>query len=145
MLGRTQTTKERIDHWLQDVDLVVNGAEQPRHLRGVNYLIDNDHLKQTIPRGSVVIDLVGGSETNRSPVEAVLTCTFLTEPHFVKDEVTISALWGWPMMGMMRASAIKYSGQIVDVLTARERLLAGLDHLAPGVKRALVCGPFDPR
>lgn len=142
VLGRTHTSKERIDHWLKDVDLVVNGAEQPQHLRGVNYLISNDHLKSIIPAGSVVVDLVGGSETNRSPVEAVLSCTFLTAPHFIKEEVTVSALWGWPMMGMMRESAQRYSNQIVDVLTGREKLLEGLDTLAPGVKRALVCGPF---
>ena len=141
VLGRTQTAKERIDHWLKDVDLVVNGAEQPQHLRGVNYLVSNDHLKRIIPQGSVVIDLVGGSETNRSPVEAVLSCTFLTEPHFIKEEVTVSALWGWPMLGMMRESAIRYSSQIVDVLIHREKLLEGIKTLAPGVKRALVCGP----
>ena len=142
VLGRTQTTKERIDHWLEDVDLVVNGAEQPRHLRGINYLISNDHLKRIIPAGSVVIDLVGGSETNRSPVEAVLSCTFLTEPHFVKEEVTVSALWGWPMMGMNRESTLRYSSQIVDVLLGREKLIEGMENLAPGVKHALVCGPF---
>lgn len=142
VLGRTQTTKERIDFWLKDVDLVVNGAEQPPHLRGLNYLISDDHLKRIIPEGSVVIDLVGGSETNRSPVEAVRSCTFLTEPHFIKEKVTISALWGWPMMGMNRESTQRYSSQIVDVLIGREKLIEGLNALAPGVKRALACGPF---
>jgi hypothetical protein len=142
VLGRTQTTKERIDHWLKDVDLVVNGAEQPPHLRGLNYLISDDHLKRIIPEGSVVIDLVGGSETNRSPVEAVRSCTFLIEPYFIKEEVTISALWGWPMMGMNRESTQRYSSQIVDVLIGREKLIEGMNALAPGVKRALVCGPF---
>ncbi len=142
ILGRTQTAKENIDHWLKDVDLVVNGAELPRELRGITYLVSNDHLKRVIPKGSVVIDLVGGSETNRSAVESVLSCTFLTEPHFVQDEVTVSALWGWPMLGMMRESAIKYSSQITDVLIEREKLIEGLDSLTAGVKRALVCGPF---
>ncbi len=46
------------------------------------------------------------------------------------------------MMGMMRETAIRYSGQIRDVLLGPEQLLAGLDQLAPGVSRALVCGPF---
>ncbi len=142
ILGRTQTAKEKIDSWLQDADLVVNGAELPAKLRGITYLVSNDHLKRVIPKGSVVIDLVGGSETNRSPVESVLSCTFLTEPHFVQDEVTVSALWGWPMLGMMRESAIKYSSQIVDVLIEREKLIEGLDDLTAGVNRALVCGPF---
>lgn len=142
VLGRTQTAKERIEHWLKNVYLVVNGAEQPPHLRGVNYLISNDHLKRVIPEKSVVIDLVGGSETNRSPVEAVHSCTFLTNPHFTKENVTISALWGWPMMGMNRESTRRYSSQIVDVLIGREKLLEGMNAPAPGVKRALVCGPF---
>ncbi|RLA69797.1 MAG: alanine dehydrogenase, partial [Epsilonproteobacteria bacterium] len=92
ILGRTQTTKDNIDDWLNDVDLVVNGAELPRKMRGITYLVSNDHLKRVIPKGSVVIDLVGGSETNRSAVESVLSCTFLSEPHFVQDEVTVSAL-----------------------------------------------------
>ena len=142
VLGRTQTAKERIDEFLDNADLVVNGADIPREIRGIVYLVSNDHLKRVIPKGSVVIDLVGGSETNRSAVESVLSCTFLTEPHFVKEEVTISALWGWPMLGMMRESAIQYSSQIVDVLIKREKMIEGIDRLTPGVKRALVCGPF---
>ena len=143
ILGRTQTAKDKIDFWLKDVDLVVNGADLPRELRGITYLVSNDHLKRVIPKGSVVIDLVGGSETNRSAIESVLSCTFLTEPHFIKDEVTVSALWGWPMLGMMRESAIKYSSQITDVLIRREKLIEGIDTLTAGVKRALVCGPFE--
>lgn len=142
VLGRTHTTKGRIDYWLKGVDLVVNGAEQAPQLRGINYLVTNKHLEKLIPDGSVVIDLVGGSESNRSPVEPVLNCTFLTEPHFVQSGVTVSALWGWPMMGMMRETAIRYSGQILDVLQGPERLLNGIPVLTPGVKRALVCGPF---
>jgi len=142
VLGRSQTTEDRITHWLKDVDLVVNGADLPLHLRGLTYLITNDHIENVIPAGSVVIDLVSGSETNRSAVEPVLSATFLTEPYFIQNEVIISSLWGWPMMGMNRKSTEKYSGQIVDVLTGRERLIEGLDVLAPGVQRAQVCGPF---
>jgi hypothetical protein len=143
VLGRTHTMDGRISYWLRDVDLVVNGAEQPRELRGLNFLVSNHHLETLVPDGSVVIDLVGGSPTNRSPVEAVLSCTFLTDPHFVHSGVTVSSLWGWPMMGMMRETALRYSGQIRDVLLGPEQLIAGLENLAPGVKRALVCGPFE--
>lgn len=143
VLGRSQTAKSRIDFWLKDVDLVVNGAEQSPELRGVNFLVSNQHLKELIPDQSVVIDLVGGSATNRSPVEAVISCSFLTEPHFVQDGVTVSALWGWPMMSMMRETAIRYSGQIVDVLIGPEKLIDGLHSLKPGVQRALVCGLFN--
>ena len=144
VLGRTHTVKGRIDYWLKKADLVVNGAEQAPELRGVNFLITNEHLKSTLADGSVVIDLVGGSESNRSPVQPVVNCSFLTDPYFVQDGVAVSALWGWPMMGMMRETAVRYSGQITDVLLGRERLLQGLGQLAPGVERALVCGPFTP-
>jgi len=143
VLGRSQTAKSRIDFWLKDVDLVGNGAEESPELRGGNFLVSNQHLKELIPDQSVVIDLVGGSATNRSPVEAVISCSFLTEPHFVQDGVTVSALWGWPMMGMMRETTIRYSGQIVDVLIGPEKLIDGLHSLKPGVQRALVCGPFN--
>jgi len=142
VLGRAQTTKESIGYWLKDVDIVINGAEQSPELRGKNFLITNQHVKELIPENSVVIDLVGGSATNRSPVEPVINCSFLTQPYFVQDGVLISSLWGWPMMGMMRETAIRYSGQITDVLICHEKLIDGLDKLTPGVKRALVCGPF---
>jgi hypothetical protein len=66
----------------------------------------------------------------------------LTQPYFIQDGVLISSLWGWPMMGMMRDTAIRYSEQITDVLIGCEKLIDGLDKLTPGVKRALVCGPF---
>jgi hypothetical protein len=143
VLGRTHTVHGRIDYWLKGADIVVNGAEQAPELRGVNFLVTNDHLKTLLPEGSVVIDLVGGSETNRSPVEPVLACTFLTDPHFVQDGVTVSSLWGWPMLGMMRETAIRYSGQAREVLLETEQMLRGLDHLTPGVERALVCGPHE--
>ncbi|MCP4340644.1 MAG: alanine dehydrogenase [Desulfobulbaceae bacterium] len=143
VLGCSQTDKERIEHWLKDVDLVVNGADLPVHLRGVMYLITNDHIKRVVPPGSVVIDLVSGSETNRSAVEPVLGATFLTEPYFIRDGVTVSSLWGWPMMGMNRESTLRYSAQIVEVLIGREKLLNGLTALAPGVQRAVACGPFN--
>jgi len=142
ILGRTHTAKGRIDFWLKNADLVVNAAEQPQHLRGVNFLINNEQVKNVMQDGSVVIDLVGGSATNRSPVEPVISCTFLTAPNFVQDGVTFSALWGWPMLGMMRETAIKYSGQITDVLIGREKLVDGLSKMSPGVEKGLVCGPF---
>lgn len=143
VLGRRHTSAEEIIPYLTGVDLVVNGAEQPRELRGKNYLVTRQHVKDIIPNGSVVIDLVGGSPTNRSPVESVESCTFLTDPHFEEEGVSISSLWGWPMMGMMRETAVRYSGQIVDVLTGPENLIRGLGELAPGVENALVCGPFN--
>lgn len=143
VLGHSHTSKGRIDFWLRGADLVVNGAEQSPQLRGMNFLVSNKHLKELIPSQSVMIDLVGGSATNRSPVEAVISCSFLTEPHFEQDGVTVSALWGWPMMGLMRETAIRYSGQIVDVLIGHEKLIDGLHSLTPGVQRALVCGPFS--
>lgn len=142
ILGRTHTTEEKIKEYLKDVDLVINGAELPFALRGKIYLLTNEHLQTVVPNKSVVIDLVGGSSTNRSAIEGVIDCTFLTKPHFDLHGVTLSALWGWPMLGMMKESAIKYSSQIIDVLIKKEKIIEGLSTLEKGVKRALVCGPF---
>ncbi|WND02080.1 hypothetical protein QGN29_11025 [Temperatibacter marinus] len=143
ILGRKLTQADAILPYLEGADLIVNGAEQPPELRGKNFLITNDHLKHSLEEGSVVIDLVGGSETNRSPVEPVIACTFLTDPHFVQDGVYVSALWGWPMLGMMKESAVTYSSLIKDVLIGHEKIaiLEPKDY-PKGVERALVCGPF---
>lgn len=142
ILGKVQTQKGIIEEYLKEADLIVNGAEQPEHLRGVNYLITKKHTKSLLEKGSVVIDLVGGSATNRSAVENVIECTYLTDPYFEEDGILFSALWGWPMMGFMRETAIKYSGQIVDILIGQDRLIDGLDKMSPGVEKALVCGRF---
>lgn len=146
ILGRAHTQKPAIESWLKASDLVVNGAEQPPQLRGKNFLVTNRHTRELMRPGSVLIDLIGGSATNRSPVEPVVECTYLTDPHFVQDDVFVSALWGWPMMGMMRETAIKYSGQIADVLLGDEEHLIGgpgtEEQRHPGLKPAVVCGPF---
>lgn len=142
VLGKDQTQKGIIEDYLKDGDLIINGAEQPVHLRGVNYLVTKDHAKSLLEDGSVVIDLVGGSATNRSAVENVIECTYLTDPYFEEDGILFSALWGWPMMGFMRETAIKYSGQIADILIGEDKLINGLDNLAAGVEKALVCGKF---
>lgn len=142
ILGRRHTRAERIEPFLEKADLVINGAEQPVALRGKNFLITRRHAKNCLKKGSVVIDLVGGSATNRSPVENVIECTYKTNPHFEEDGIVFSALWGWPMMGMAKESAIKYGAQITEVLIEKEMLINGLDSLSEGVKPALVCGPF---
>ena len=142
ILGKYQTQKGIIETYIKDADVIVNGAEQPKHLRGKNYLLTKDHTANLLQKGSVVIDLVGGSATNRSAVENVIECTYMTNPFFVEDGILFSALWGWPMMGFMRETAIKYSSQITDILLGEDNLISGLKNLAPGVERALVCGPF---
>ncbi len=138
ILGRPHTKQGCIEEYLKKADLIINGAEQPLELRGKNYLVTREHARDTIEDGSVVVDLVGGSASNRSAVENVIECTYLTDPYFVEDGVYFSALWGWPMMGFMRETAIRYSAQILDVLIHREKLLYGMEHLTPGVRRALV-------
>lgn len=143
ILGKKQTQKGIVEDYLEQADLIINGAEQPAHLRGINYLVTKHHTKNTLQKGSVVIDLVGGSATNRSAVENVIECTYLTDPYFEENGILFSALWGWPMMGFMRETAIKYSSQIVDILLGEDQLIKGVNHLAPGVEKALVCGKFN--
>ena len=141
ILGRTHTVKEKINHYLHDADLVINGAEQAAELRGKNFLITKEHAREIMTDGTVVIDLIGGSATNRSPVENIIECTYMTQPFFREDGILFSALWGWPMMGFMRESAIKYSGQILDVLLGTERLIDGIENVHHGIKPALLKWP----
>ncbi|MEO1021520.1 MAG: alanine dehydrogenase [Bacteroidota bacterium] len=142
ILGKAHTGPEAILPYLEQADLVINGAEQPVHLRGKNFLVTADHTRQVLKKGAVVIDLVGGSATNRSAVEPVIECTYLTDPYFEQDGIFFSALWGWPMMGFMRETAIKYSGQIADILLGEDRLIDGVSDIPNSIKPAIVCGPF---
>ena len=141
ILGRRHTAKGTIEHHLRNVDLVINGAEQPAELRGKNYLITRKHARELLSDGTVVIDLIGGSASNRSPVENIIECTYMTQPYFKEDGVLFSALWGWPMMGFMRESAIKYSRQILDVLVGTERLIDGIENVHHGIKPAILKWP----
>lgn len=143
VLGPAHTAKGRIDYWLKDADLIINGADQEAALRGVNYLVTEDHMKNLIPKASVIVDLVGGRPTKRSPIEAVIQSTPLSEPSFMAEGIAVAAINGWPRMGLMRESTMKYSGQILDVLMGPEKLLEGIAHLSPGVERALKAGPFS--
>ena len=43
-------------------------------------------MRDLLSNGSVVIDLIGGSATNRSPVENIIECTYMTQPYFKEDE-----------------------------------------------------------
>ncbi len=141
VLGRRHTAKETIDNFLGDADLVINGAEQPAVLRGKNFLVTKKHAQNLLSDGSVVIDLIGGSASNRSPVENIIECTYMTQPYFEEDGVLFSALWGWPMMGFMRESAVKYSRQILDVLVGKERLIDGIENVHQGLKPAFLKWP----
>lgn len=142
ILGKAQTKKGVIEQFIEHADLIINAAEQPVELRGKNYLLTRDHTENLLEKGTVVIDLIGGSASNRSAVENVIECTYLTDPFFEENGILFAALWGWPMMGFMRETAIKYSGQITDILLGEDQLIQGLEHLKPGVACALVCGPF---
>jgi alanine dehydrogenase len=142
ILTRRHTKPKSIIKYLENADLVINGAELPKDQRGKRFLITNDHVEHVLKKGSVVIDLIGGSATNRSPVEPAIECTYLTKPHFEMHGKLISALWGWPMMGMQKESCLRYSGQITDVLIGREMLINGFENLAEGIKPAVMCGPY---
>ena len=142
ILTRRHTRDKAIDKYLANADLVINGAELPLSKRGKTFLVTNYHVEHVMKKGSVIIDLVGGSATNRSPVEPAVECTYLTNPHFEKHGILISALWGWPMMGMQKESCLRYSEQITDVLIGREMFINGFENLAEGIRPAVMCGPY---
>lgn len=138
ILNRPCTDPSFLNTILPHCDLIINGAEpKPK-----KYLLTKEHTKELLPEGSVVIDLIGGSAHNRSPVEDIVETNYLTNPYFERNKVLFSSLWGWPMMGMMRESNLRYSPQICSVLLEEEKLILGLENLSLGLKDALVCGPF---
>ncbi len=123
--------------WFKDSHIIICGAEQSPYLRGENYYITNDNIENDIQKGAVVIDLIGGTKDNRSPVEPLVSTTFLPDVHVVKNGVFIAGLWGWDQIGMLYESAEKYSNAIIDVLLGEDRLINGLESVSPSVQPAL--------
>jgi hypothetical protein len=137
IVGREQIRADRITPYLDSANLIVNGIDLGSD-KGKTYLITQQHITQgTVKPGTVVIDLVGGSKQEPSAVEVIRECTFLDDPYFEHDGVLFAALWGWPMMYMMRESSDAYSEQIADLFVGDpDFLIKGFQHAALGVKRA---------
>ena len=140
---RTERTTERalLRPHLESSDLIVNGIdgrEDP-----LSYIVTNDDLGAVIRPGTVVVDLVGGSASNRGAVEPIVECTTPDDPYFVVDGVYLASVWGWPLVGFAKESMERYSEQILRMLLFEERIVIdGLEHAPPGVRRALVAGPL---
>jgi hypothetical protein len=138
ILGREQIQGDRITPYLELANLIVNGIDLGQD-KGKKYLVSKQHLAEhTVKPGAVVIDLVGGSKQEPSAIEAIRECTFLEEPHFEHQGVFFAALWGWPMMYMMKESSDAYSEQITDLFVGEpDFLIKGFQDAALGVQRAL--------
>ncbi len=139
---RTERTTEHasLRPHLADADLIINGIdgrEDPR-----SYVVTNDDLGSVIRPGTVVVDLVGGSASNRGAVEPIVECTSPEDPYVVVDGVYLASVWGWPLVGFAKESMERYSEQILRMLLFDERVLDGLEDAPDGIRRALVAGPL---
>jgi hypothetical protein len=139
---RTERTTEHaaLRPHLAQSDLIVNGIDG-REDPG-SYVVTNDDLGSVIRPGTVIVDLVGGSASNRGAVEPIVECTTPDDPYVVVDGVYLAAVWGWPLVGFARESMERYSEQILRMLLFDERVLDGLEDAPDGVRDALVAGPL---
>jgi alanine dehydrogenase len=140
---RTERTTERtlLRPDLEASDVIVNGIdgrEDP-----FSYIVTNDDLGAVIRPGTVVVDLVGGSASNRGAVEPIVECTSPSDPYVVVDGVYLASVWGWPLVGFAQQSMERYSEQIMRMLLFEERVLDGLEGAPDGIRRALVAGPLS--
>lgn len=140
---RTERTTEHalLRPHLADSDVIVNGIDGRDDPE--SYVVTNDDLGSVIRPGTVVVDLVGGSASNRGAVEPIVECTTPDDPYFVVDGVYLSSVWGWPLVGFARESMERYSEQILRMLILEERVLDGLEEAPDGIRRALVAGPLS--
>ncbi len=145
ILTKRATARPAVRRYLRSSDLIINGVELAARFRGTHYIVTDDDLKSVLRPGTVVVDLVGGCATNRTPVEPIVECTHPADPYIVRDGVCLASVWGWPLMGFQRESVERYSRQIVRVLLGEEQLINGLAAAPPGVQRALVAGPVLSR
>ena len=139
---RTERTTEHaaLRPHLADSDLIINGIdgrEDPR-----SYVVTNDDLGSVIRPGTVVVDLVGGSASNRGAVEPIVECTTPDDPYFVVDGIYLASVWGWPLVGFAKQSMERYSEQILRMLLFDERVLDALENAPDGIRGALVAGPL---
>ncbi|MGW6565226.1 hypothetical protein [Streptomyces sp. NPDC054975] len=118
VLGREQTAPEALGAWLDSADLVINGAETPGETA---FILTDRHVENHVRRGSVVVDLIGGSPFRRSPVEAFEWTTFLPEIHFERDGRFFAGLWAWDMYYSMHDTTVNYSRMIKDLFTGSDR------------------------
>ena len=139
---RTERTTERalLRPHLQGSDVIVNGIDGRDDPH--SYVVTNDDLGSVIRAGTVVVDLVGGSATNRGAVEPIVECTTPDDPYFVVGGVYLSSVWGWPLVGFAKESMERYSEQILRMLAFDERVLDGLERAPESIRNALVAGPL---
>jgi alanine dehydrogenase len=140
---RTERTTEHalLRPHLEDSDLIINGIDGRDDPEG--YVVTDDDLGAVIRPGTVVVDLVGGSATNRGAVEPIIECTSPADPYFVVDGVYLASVWGWPLVGFAKESMERYSEQILRMLLADERVLDGFRTPPDGIRAALVAGPLS--
>lgn len=141
VLTERTTRRETLRGYLASSDLIVNGID--RRGDGVGYVVRNDDLDAHVRPGTVVVDLVGGSATNRGAVEAIVECGAPDDPYTVRDGVYLASVWGWPLMGFAKPSMERYSDQILRMLLYDERVLDGWDTPPEGIRGALVAGPLS--
>jgi alanine dehydrogenase len=84
---RTERTTEHasLRPHLGDSDLIINGIDGRDDLR--SYVVTNDDLGSVIRPGTVVVDLVGGSASNRGAVEPIVESRSPDDPYVVVDGV----------------------------------------------------------
>ena len=139
---RTERTTEHaaLRPHLAASDLIINGIDG-REDPG-SYVVTNDDLGAVVRPGTVVVDLVGGSASNRGAVEPIIECTSPDDPYFVVGGVYLASVWGWPLVGFAKESMEGYSEQILRMLLFEERVLDGLETAPEGIRSALVAGPL---
>ena len=139
---RTERTTERalLRPDLETSDLIVNGIDGRDDPTA--YIVTDDDLGSVIRAGTVVVDLVGGSASNRGAVEPIVECSSPDDPYVVVDGVYLASVWGWPLVGFANDSMQRYSNQILNMLLFEEHVLGGLEGAPDGIRRALVAGPL---
>jgi len=139
---RTERTTEHdlLAPHLASSHLIVNGIDG-RDDPG-SYVVTNDDLGSVIRPGTVIVDLVGGSASNRGAVEPIVECTTPDDPYVVVDGVYLASVWGWPLVGFARESMERYSEQILRMLLFEEHVLDGWEGQPDGILDALVAGPL---
>lgn len=121
----------QMDHFLKNVDILVNGITWPKEKRDKKEYVVTRPMLKLMNRPGMIVDL---SVDFPNPVE---TChpTDMKEPTFVVDGVVHMCIYGYPAL-VPYSSSERYSGQLLPIIL--EIAEKGLTHAGLHIRNAIV-------
>lgn len=121
----------RVDHFLKNVDILVNGITWPKEKRENKEYVVTRSMLSLMNRPGMIIDL---SVDYPNPVETSRP-TDMKEPTYEVDGIVHMGIYGYPAL-VSYSSSERYSGQLLPIIL--EIAQKGLDHAGQHIRNAVI-------